>query len=171
MTETDGVVSTKMANGLQILTYAMAASLFCLAVLGVWLHAGSAGRAPRPESLRLVNLLTTAAMMVAAAAIAASEGAWRYFLRRAAGGPIEQRAWTAYIARAGLREGAAMAGLVVILLAAPQGVLPGKLLSDLGSCVTQMAKDGRGGDPEGQRHVLNGVPLSEEHTSELQSLA
>lgn len=93
----------------------MGASVAALAAAAVWIHLGRPAGAPPPslEALRVVNLLTAAAMALAAVLIGASEAAWRRAKDPRSG----------FIVRTALREAAALAGGGVALAAAYSGAL------------------------------------------------
>jgi hypothetical protein len=101
-----------MGNGIALLT---AISLF--------LYWRSNGAAPTPQSLKVVNTMTILSMAASFAAIVASEFAWKKMLIGAVEGNVNSKTQTAFIVRAALREGAALAGAVTLLLACQDGVL------------------------------------------------
>jgi hypothetical protein len=105
-----------------VIVSAMAGGLTLMAGLIVWSHAGSAGKIPTPDQLRMVNYLTTIAMVAAVAAIAASEVLWRVILRRSSR-ELGARTQTAFLARLACREGAALLGMTAAYIAAGSGVL------------------------------------------------
>jgi hypothetical protein len=111
-----------IAANLRVILFAMAAGLCLLAALIVYFYARSAGAVPSAAQVRAENTMTLVAMAFAAATIVVSEAVWRGALRGARG-PFPSRVQTAFLARAALREGAALFGLVAALLGAQNGVL------------------------------------------------
>lgn len=91
--------------------------------VAVWQWAVSAAT-PQPGDARLINMLTTVAMGWSVAAILLSEKLFKKLLS-AVDNPAraDSAVQTAWIVRAAVREGAAMLGVVVCLLAALKGVL------------------------------------------------
>lgn len=117
-----GRVSAETARTLRIIAAAMAGGLALFAGVAVWFHLRAAGAVPTPEQVRGVNLLTTLAMAGAVGSILGSEILWRRLLR-APGGTLDERARAAFVARLALREGGAIFGLAVAVLAALSGIL------------------------------------------------
>ena len=112
MTRTLRVIAFSMGNGVALLT---AVSLF--------FYGRSAAAAPTLQSLRLVNRLTILSMAAAFAAIVVSELAWKKMLARVVAENVNAKTRTAFIVRAALREGAALAGGATLFLACQDGVL------------------------------------------------
>jgi hypothetical protein len=102
--------------------FALAGSLCVFAAVVVYFHVKSAGVVPAPEQVRTDNALTMVAMAAGAALIVASEAVWRASLR-ASPGPLSHQILNAFVARAAMRECAALLGLVVAFLCARNGVL------------------------------------------------
>lgn len=115
-------MSADAARALRVVAASMAWGLCMFAGVVVWFHLRSEGKAPAPEQVRGVNLLTTFAMAGAVGTILGSEILWRRLLR-APGGTLDERARSAFIARLALREGGAIFGLAVAVLAALSGTL------------------------------------------------
>jgi hypothetical protein len=107
------------ARPLRVLLAAMAAGLFLLAGVVVYFHLTYSGAAPDLRLVAFENRLTMGAMAGSAALIVASEAVWRGLLRAGGAGSIP----AAFLARAALREGAALLGLLAALLCAQHGVL------------------------------------------------
>lgn len=120
--ESEEGVSPATAHHLRIIAGAMGAGLTTFALAVAWFYAKSAGQVPDPESVQVINRMTTTVMVLALGLIVASEFAWRSLLRRSPG-TLSGRVQTAYIVRLALREGAGLLGLVVAFLAALNGVL------------------------------------------------
>ena len=117
-----GAVPEETARTLRVLLAAMAGGLCLLAAVVVYFSASYSGPAPGAALVATLNRLTMTAMAAAAALIVASEAVWRALLRADAGAAAA-RLQSAFLARAALREGAALCGLVVALLCATHGVL------------------------------------------------
>ena len=110
-------------SALRLAAGVMGVGVAAMTAVVALLHQRASGRVPTPESVRLVNALTLAAMGLAALLIGASEAAWRYSIRSATreGGGARVRA--AFLVRCVLREGAALSGLGVAALGAVSGAL------------------------------------------------
>jgi len=108
---------------LRVIAGAMAAGLALLAAMVFYFHMKVVDRLPTTESLRTINLLTTVTMLFTLIAVFVSELVWRTRVRVATAENLVASAQSAYIARSAAREGAALLGLVVALLAAQGGVL------------------------------------------------
>lgn len=116
-------VTERTAATLRLIAGAMGAGVVLLA--GVAFYFFVAGeKTPQPGEVRVINILTGIVMLQALAAIAAAEFVWRKLLSRVEEpGAADGAVLSASIVRLALREGAAMLGLVVCLLAALNGTL------------------------------------------------
>jgi len=110
------------ARMLAAIVYPMGAAVATLAGIVALMHVQSV-RSPSPREVATVNLMTMIAMAVAVAAIVASEFLWKSALRRADEGNVNAVVRTAFVARTALREGAALLGGAVALVAARNGTL------------------------------------------------
>ena len=110
-------ISPAQAQSLQIIAAAMGLGIFLLCGVVVFNFFTSA-KAPTPEMLRMVNLLTGVTMAVTAATIVVSEILWKVLLK-----PGPSALSGAFIARTACREGGALLGCVTALIAAMSGVL------------------------------------------------
>ncbi|MBI3564348.1 MAG: hypothetical protein HY079_04040 [Elusimicrobia bacterium] len=115
-------LSPKTSRTLCLIGGAMGLGVAALAAVIAVLHLRCA-RTPTPDEVRLINLMTGAAMVAALLAIVASEVVWKAQLKGADAANADARVTTAFIVRTALREGSAMFGLVVGLLAALNGTL------------------------------------------------
>jgi F0F1-type ATP synthase membrane subunit c/vacuolar-type H+-ATPase subunit K len=111
------------ARTLTVIARGMGAGLLLFAAADVVVYLRAVDRSPTPESLRTINLLTTIAMGYALAGIFVSEMLWRSKLRAAREEDVAATVRTAFIVRTAVREGAALLGVVVALLAAQGGIL------------------------------------------------
>ncbi len=102
---------------------AMAVGLLAFAAVDVLIYVRAVDRSPTPESLRTINLLTTIAMAYTVGGIFLSELMWRAKLRAASPETLVESVTAAFILRTALREGAALLGVAVVLLAAQGGIL------------------------------------------------
>jgi hypothetical protein len=113
-----------MTLTLRTISFAMANGVALLAAISVFFYYKSSGAgAPTPQSLRFVNTMTILSMAVSVGVIFVSEIAWKKMLAGATAADVNARTQTAFIMRAALREGAALAGTVTFFLACQDGVL------------------------------------------------
>jgi hypothetical protein len=112
-----------VAAVLRSIAAAMGAGIALLVAVDAFLCLKAVDRVPTPQSLRTVNLLTMIAMAYAFGGIVVSELLWRSTLRGATAENVGATASKAFIIRSAVREGAALLGAVVVLLAATGGVL------------------------------------------------
>lgn len=116
-------VTERTAASLRAIAMAMAGGVAALGGAAFWFFV-TGEKLPQPQEVKLINALTTVSMLWAMAAIFVGERLWKNTLAKldgpaAADGAVQ----TGYILRLALREGAALLGLVVCLLAALNGVL------------------------------------------------
>lgn len=107
---------------LQVISLAMGLGIALLCGFVAVTHFRAAHPAS-PESVRLVNVFTAAAMGLTVAMIVVSEVLWKLLLTKRGAKPLSQAVIGAFIVRLACREGAALAGCVAALLAAMGGVL------------------------------------------------
>ncbi len=115
-------ITPKTSATMSVIAGAMAMGIVMLIGMIVLMHV-QCKRSPTPEEIRLINLLTGAAMVCALIAIVASEVVWKAQLKALTAERAEGALQTAFIVRSALREGAALMGCVVALLAALNGTL------------------------------------------------
>lgn len=116
-------VDERTPRVLQVIAASMAFGVLVMLGLTLYFRAVAAD-APDPAQVRFINAFTMAVMVWCAGAIFFSEFIWRRNLR-AVENPahVSGMVQTAYIVRLALREGAALLGMIVCLLAAMKGVL------------------------------------------------
>ena len=122
----DPALDEKLAAASRTLTViagAMGMGVLMLCAVVAFFRFSATGRAPTPDSLRTINLLTTIAMAYALGGIFVSEMLWRTRVRVATAENAAATVQTAFILRAAVREGAALLGAVVALMAAQGGIL------------------------------------------------
>ena len=113
-----------MARTLRTIAFAMGNGVAMLGAIAVfYYYRSSAAAAPAPQTLRFVNLMTILSMAASVGTTFVSEVVWRRMLAGITAADVNARTQTAFIARAALREGAALAGTVTLFLAAQDGVL------------------------------------------------
>jgi hypothetical protein len=111
------------AQTLRTIAFAMGMGIVLLAAVSVFLYARSDAPAPSPQTLKFINMMTILSMAASVAAIFVSEIVWRRMLAGATAADVNARTQLAFIVRAALREGAALAGTVTFFLACQDGVL------------------------------------------------
>lgn len=113
-----------MTLTLRTIAFAMGNGVALLAAIAVFFYVRSAAAAaPTLQALRLVNTMTALSMAAAVGAIVVSEIVWRRMLAGTTIENVNAKTQTAFIVRTALREGAALAGTVTLLIAAQNGVL------------------------------------------------
>lgn len=115
-------LSPKTSRTLCAIAGAMGLGVASLAAVIAVLHLRGS-KTPTPDDVRLINRMTGAAMVAALVAIVASEAVWKAQLKGVDAANADARVTTAFIVRTALREGAALFGCVVALLAALNGTL------------------------------------------------
>ncbi|MFI5349860.1 MAG: hypothetical protein ACHQ2Z_09970 [Elusimicrobiota bacterium] len=112
-----------MTRTLRVIAFAMGNGIALLTAIAIFFYWRSNAAAPTPQSLKLINSLTVFSAAASFAAIVVSEFVWKKILAGASAANVNATTQTAFIVRAALREGAALAGCVTLLLAAQDGVL------------------------------------------------
>ncbi|HEX4047184.1 MAG TPA: hypothetical protein VH309_05095 [Elusimicrobiota bacterium] len=111
------------SRALRAVAFAMGGGVALLGAFSLFFYFRSSPAAPSARSVRLVNLLTAVSMAAAFSAIVVSELVWKKMAAGASAADANARTRTAFIARAALREGAALLGTVTFFLACQDGVL------------------------------------------------
>ena len=112
-----------MSRTLRVIAFAMGNGIALLTAIAVFFYWRSNAAAPTPQSLKLINSLTIFTAAAALAAIVSSEFVWKTMILGATPANVNATVQSAFIVRAALREGAALAGCVTLLLASQDGVL------------------------------------------------
>ena len=112
-----------MARILRTIAFAMGMGIALLTAISIFLYSRSGAAVPTPQSLKVVNMMTIVSMAASVAVIFVSEIAWRKMLAGASAADVNARTQTAFVLRAAMREGAALAGTVTFFLACQDGVL------------------------------------------------
>ena len=112
-----------MARILRTIAFAMGMGIALLTAISVFLYSRSGAAVPTPQSLKFINMMTIVSMAASVAVIFVSEIAWRKMLAGASAADVNARTQTAFVVRAAMREGAALAGTVTFFLACQDGVL------------------------------------------------
>jgi hypothetical protein len=112
-----------MTRTLRVIAFAMGNGIALLTAISVFFYWRSNAAAPTPQSLKLVNSLTIFSAAASFLAIVVSELVWKKMLAGASAADVNAKTQAAFIVRAALRECAALAGGVTLLLACQDGVL------------------------------------------------
>jgi hypothetical protein len=112
-----------MSRTLRVIAFAMGNGIALLTAVAVFYYWRSNAAAPTPQSLKLINSLTIFSAAAAFVAIVVSELVWKKMLAGASEANVNATTQSAFILRAALREGAALAGCVTLFLSAQDGVL------------------------------------------------
>jgi hypothetical protein len=117
-------LTPRAAATLRVVSGAMGGGVIVLSALAVSAHLRSAGAAPLPQDVRVINMMTVMTMAWSLAAIVAGETLWKRRLASVENPAGADAAVTAaFVIRLACREGSALLGGVVCLLAAMKGVL------------------------------------------------
>lgn len=115
-------ITPKTSATMSVIAGAMGMGIVMLIVMIGLMHL-QCKKTPSPDEIRSVNLLTGFAMVCALVTIVASEIAWKTQVKRFTADTVDASIQTAFIVRTALREGSALMGCVVCLIAALNGTL------------------------------------------------
>ena len=123
MSEAAEILAEGMSRTLRVVAFAMGNGIALLTIISIFFYLRSGTAAPTAQSLKAVNTMTVLSMAASAAAIVVSEIVWKKMLAGADASNANAKTQAAFVVRAALREGAALAGGVTFLIACQDGVL------------------------------------------------